>query len=83
MKADIIKRVEKDLNGDAEEAIKILTSFEKTHNFGSRVTRCIVVLSKGDLVELRKWIEESKLDWRDVIVDAEEEPLQYRTPFTD
>lgn len=81
MEIDIVNRVKKDFNDEAEEAIRILNTFEKNHNFSSRVTRCIVFLSKGDLIQLRSLIEQAKLDWRDVIVDAEDEPLQYNNPF--
>ena len=81
MEIDIINKIKNSFGVESEQAIEILDSFEKTQNLSPRVTRCIVVLADGRLDELKKRIDEAKIDWRDIIDQAEEEPFQYKTPF--
>ena len=38
---------------------------------GPRLIRCALLASKGELAELRTWIEHLRLDYRDVILAAE------------
>ncbi|MEM9681212.1 MAG: hypothetical protein AAF901_12890 [Bacteroidota bacterium] len=81
MEADIVDRVKTDFRGQSNQALELLGAFELAYNLSSRVTRCIVVLSKGDISKLNDWINEAKVDWRDVIDEAEEKSFQYKTPF--
>jgi hypothetical protein len=77
LKPDILHRIQSDFGESAEEAKEILIeSISKVAYLRTdRVIRCIVFLSKGNLLDLRKYIETAIADTRDVMLWAEYEEL--------
>lgn len=77
LKDDILERINTDFGESANEAMKILidaitkVDYLKT----DRVTRCIIFLAKGNLTDLKKYIETATFDTRDVILWAEYEKI--------
>jgi uroporphyrinogen-III synthase len=82
MSEDIIIRLEKDFASDSQTALSILVDFECKNDLSERVTRCLIVLSKGNVEQLKKYIASAEADWRDVIFLAEKYALQCNEPFT-
>ena len=76
-KNDIIARVKSDFGIDANKAVTMLNEgiakaeYIKT----DRVIRCIVFLAKGNLFNLKRYIETAIFDTRDVMLWAEYEKL--------
>ena len=81
MEPDIKKRIVEDFGGDAVKAIHLMEVFEAESKFGSRVSRCVVVLANGDMDKLREFIGYAEEDWRDVIMWGEKAPLEFNKPF--
>ena len=67
-KDDILKQIELDFNDSADKAIEILSeAISKTDYLKTdRVIRCIIFLAKGDIENLRKFIDNAIFDTRDV-----------------
>lgn len=84
MTEDIAKRIEKDFAADSEIARHIMSELQRTSQiFSDRVIRCIIALSKGSLPDLERNIAFALIDWRDIVVWAEEYNYQYNEPFAD
>jgi len=84
MEKDIRKKIELEFNKKSLKAIKRLNKFEKKYQLSSRISRCLVHLSKGDIKRLKSHIIIAEQDWRDVIVLVEEfdESFDGNLPFT-
>lgn len=76
-KEDITKRISSDFGEGADEAKRMLVDAFKNNNDLKleRIIRCIVFLAKGDLTDLRNYIESANVDTRDVILWAEYEGI--------
>lgn len=76
-KEDIKKKIQNDFGVESNKAIEILNlTIEKTDYLNSdRIIRCIVFLSKGNLIDLQKNITSATYDPRDVMLWAEYEKL--------
>ena len=79
---DIVNKVKADFKEESANALKLLQNCENKNDFGPRVIRCIVHLSKGDIKKLFLTIERAEIDWRDIIDEAEEETFQFNNPFS-
>jgi hypothetical protein len=75
IESDILKRVGKEFSSqEATAAIEMLTASGQS----GRVARCIVFLAKGNLDELRRYIDMAVRDYRDVILMAEYDEVRSR-----
>lgn len=55
----------------AEECAENLPFTQDTDPIKSeRLRFAVLKLSRGDLKELKKWIDDAKIDWRDVLMAA-------------
>lgn len=81
MSEDIINRLEKDFGADSQTALAMLVDFDCKNAFSERVTRCIIVLSNGNIEQLKNYIASAEADWRDVVFLAEKYAFQYNEPF--
>lgn len=81
MMVDILERVNKDFSESSNQAIEILSLFEDDMKLSPRITRCIIHLANGDISKLKYWIEEAKIDWRDIIGQAESFDFEFKKPF--
>ena len=82
-KDDIIKKINEDFGESSSEVIKVLNkAIDKTDYLKTdRVIRCIIFLSKGNLGDLKKYIETATNDTRDVVLWAEYKKLTGDTNF--
>jgi len=72
--SDIVGRIERDfVPVEAEPVVELLAQLrrESPDIFGDRVTRSVVFVAKGNFEEFVKAVELARLDWRDLIVQAE------------
>lgn len=81
MKLDIKNKIKTLFKTNSIEAINLIESFEVKNSFNPRVSRCVVYLSKGCLSCLKENIIKAEEDWRDVIVEAEEDCFDSTAPF--
>jgi hypothetical protein len=81
MEKDIIEKIGKDFGEKKDKALKYINEFGLKNGFSSRVIRCIVTLSNGDLEKLKSNIAIAEMDWRDIIYYAEEKDFQCDEPF--
>ena len=63
MEPDIIERVKKEFE-KSETALKMLADFEVKNKLSPRISRCIVLMAKGNPEILKKAIEMAEFDWR-------------------
>ncbi|MCW4468621.1 hypothetical protein OGH69_06585 [Flavobacterium sp. MFBS3-15] len=56
MSEDIINRLENDFAADSQTALAMLEDFVSKNTFSECVTRCIILLSKGNVEQLKKYI---------------------------
>ena len=82
MEPDIIKRIKKEFE-ESEAVLKLLTDFENKNRLSPRITRCILLMAKGDLEILKKAIGMAEFDWRDVIMRGERFTFEGNKPFAD
>ena len=82
MEKDIERKIDVEFGHESSLAKKILEDFESEMELSPRISRCIVFLAKGSIEKLKNVIEEAKIDWRDVIMDAESEDFEFNQPFT-
>jgi hypothetical protein len=71
---DIVTKVRQDFSEDDAIAILQLLSELQTENpriFSDRILRCIVFSARGRFDEFACAVALARLDWRDVIVNAE------------
>ena len=71
---DIITKVGQDFSEDDAIAIlQLLSELQKENSriFSDRILRCIVFLAEGCFDELTCAVALARIDWRDVIVNAE------------
>ena len=66
---DIRHRVLLDFGSFAGEALRLIVPLAS--DFSPRVIRCVVYLAAGDLGKLQEKIKLARMDWRDVITNAE------------
>lgn len=69
MMLDIVKKLHFDFGPKADEAIDIIESC--LANDDTRILRCIVYLADGNINSLKEMIDLAKIDFRDVIYQAE------------
>ncbi len=81
MERDILDKINRDFNNEEEYIIRILKSLKTELNVGDRVVRCVLHLSKGSLKKFTKTVQLARIDWRDVIDDAETVDFQFNEPF--
>jgi hypothetical protein len=76
-KDDIIKRIQIDFGKNSCEANTILIdAINKVDYLNTdRIIRCIIFLAKGDLTDLKNFIEKATFDTRDVMLWAEYDKL--------
>jgi hypothetical protein len=75
IQSDILKRIGEEFSSqDAAVAVEMLTASEHS----GRVARCIVFLAKGNLDELRRYIDMAVRDYRHVILMAEYDEVRSR-----
>jgi len=74
-KQDIANRIHSDFGEVACNAFEILeNAIEKTDSLNSdRVIRCIIFLAKGNIDELKKYVNAAATDPRDIMLWAEYE----------
>jgi len=82
MEPDIIERVKKEFE-KSETALKMLADFEVKNKLSPRISRCIVLMAKGNPEILKKAIEMAEFDWRDVIMCGEHFTFEGNEPFGD
>ena len=77
MKPDTYQKIEKDFGDDIAPALDRFQALEAETKgmVDDRLVRAIIYLAKGDIGALDRYIVMAKLDWRDVLVNAE-----YRHP---
>lgn len=69
--SDVVYQIERDFeSADVSEAIFALEEICGSE-FSDRIVRCVVFLSKGRLSQLREYIQLARIDYRDVIYQAE------------
>jgi len=70
---DIIAKVRKDFpEDDGLMVLQLLSEFQKNNpDLSERILRCIVFLAKGSFEEFARAVELARVDWRDLIVQAE------------
>ena len=73
MKVDIYQKIVRDFGNRANECIERIEALDAATKglIDDQLIRCIVYLASGDLASLDEWIERARLDWRDVIMNAE------------
>lgn len=71
--ADVIARVQKDFpKNDVMSILQLLDEFRgENPELSNRVIRCIVFLARGSYEKFARAVELARLDWRDLIVEAE------------
>jgi hypothetical protein len=82
-KEDIKQRIILDFKDLAGKANGLLSNaIVETENLKTdRVIRCIIFLAKGDLNELKKYIDNAIFDTRDIMLWAEYEKLEGENNF--
>lgn len=82
-KEDIQQRIKLDFKDSAGEAFELLSNaiLETDYLKIDRVIRCIIFLAKGDLINLKEYIDNAKFDTRDVMLWAEYEKLEGELNF--
>jgi len=83
---DIKNRLESDYGKNAEEAIRNIQELIITNKeFRSeRIVRALIYAGNKDVVHLKKMIELTRIDWRDLLMNAEYEyPEKKVRDFTD
>lgn len=91
---DIIAKVRKDFSeDDMIPILQLLGEFQKegSEYCGDRILRCIVFMAHGNFEKFARAVALARIDWRDLIVDAEYDGWsgeEYRRrnmnlPFTD
>ncbi|MEY4482823.1 MAG: hypothetical protein RL693_275 [Verrucomicrobiota bacterium] len=76
MLIDIYQKIEHDFGADASMVHAELSLLD-AHTKGlipNRLIRAIIYLSKGDLSEFRLYVEKARLDWKNVLWQAECDP---------
>jgi len=71
---DIIAKVRQDFtDDDMIPILQLLSELQKEDSkiFGDRILRCIVFLAGGSFEEFADAVAMARLDWRDLIVEAE------------
>jgi len=74
MLADIEARIEADFAlAERDEARAILRQLidDLGDDGSSIIERCVLFLARGNIERLHLWADESRKDWRDVIIAAE------------
>ncbi len=76
-KEDIKEKIAADFGESSKQAFDVLkNAIEKTEYLKTdRVIRCIIFLSKGNIEDLKKYIDAATFDTRDVMLWAEYEKL--------
>jgi len=64
------RRVRADFGDDADLAMRLLADVESGNQDRERVVAAVLLGARGDLQRLRRVIELSRFDWRDVLVGA-------------
>ena len=77
-KDDIIERINTDFEESANKATTMLIDAITNVDYlkTDRVIRCIIFLAKGNLTDLKRYIETATYDTRDVMLWAEYEGLK-------
>ena len=75
---DIVARVARDFPApaDREQVLKELTGLDV--NERDRIARCVLFCAAGDLDRIRDMVALARLDYRDVIMEAEYEYPSYK-----
>ena len=81
MEKDIEIKINSMFGVESTRAKKILKEFEKEQGLSPRISRCIVYLSEGSISKMQQAINDAKIDWRDIIMDAETVDFEYNEPF--
>lgn len=70
---DIVSKVRRDFSEDEEISIlQLLSEYQQQHpDHSVRILRCIVFLAHGSFEKFAEAVALAKLDWRDLIVLAE------------
>lgn len=71
---DILARIRRDFSGDEVlSVIEMMTELQKENAqlFTDRILRCILVVADGRFDAFADAVALARLDWRDLIVDAE------------
>ena len=86
---DIVTKVQQDFSKDDSVVIVQLLSELQTENprvFCDRILRCIVFSAEGNFDEFECAVKLARLDWRDVIMNAEYDGetrrRNFELPFT-
>lgn len=64
------RRISADYPGRAGEIVELLAQTESGNQNRERVIAAIVIGSHGDVDDLRRLVELSRIDWRDVLVEG-------------
>lgn len=91
MKVDIYQKIVRDFGDRSAQTIEKIEALEAATKglVDDRLIRCIVYLANGDLDSLDVWINQARLDWRDVIMNAEysgpdeQQVRDFRRPFVE
>mgnify|MGYP005819629257 CR=1 FL=1 len=68
--ARLIRRIQRDFPGRADEVIAGLTDLPKTSQDAERVHAAIIVRSRGDFAAFQSELELAALDWRDTLMGS-------------
>jgi hypothetical protein len=84
--ADIYQKIEQDFGDDAPAIHRELSILDAATKglILDRLIRSIIYLSKGDIQAFRMYVEMARLDWRDVLWQAECDPpdIKIKRDFT-
>ena len=77
LKEDITAKIKGDFGNNSNEAMRFLNIAIENADYlkTDRVIRCIIFLAKGNLIDLKKYIESATFDTRDVMLWAEYKKL--------